>query len=65
MSEQPATSVGTTRAAGDGVDDEEFTDEIARATSSDLKVEGAFEREADGATTDTEAAKMDADEAGA
>lgn len=65
MSEQPATSVGTTRPAGDGVDDEEFTEEIGRTTSSDLKVEGAFEREDDGAVTDVEAAKMDADEASA
>jgi hypothetical protein len=34
----------------------------AEQTSSDLEVEGAFEREADGAATDTEAAKATGDE---
>ncbi len=62
MSEQPATSAGTTRPAGDGVDDAEFSEEVADATSSDLKVEGAFEKESDGAAGDTEAAKADGDE---
>ncbi|TAL25333.1 MAG: hypothetical protein EPN99_01810 [Frankiales bacterium] len=62
MSEQPATSAGTTRPAGEGVDDKELADQVADATSSDLEVEGAFEREADGAASDTEAAKADADD---
>ncbi len=62
MSEQPATSAGTTRAAGDGVDDQELESQVAEQTSSDLEVEGAFEREADGAASDTEVAKADADE---
>ncbi len=56
MSEQPATSAGTTRPAGDGVSDEEMSSEVAEQTSSDLKVEEAFEQEADGAASDTEAA---------
>lgn len=62
MSEQPATDAGTTRPAGEGVDDPEFREEVAEQTSSDLAVEGAFEREHDGAATDTEAAKETGDE---
>lgn len=63
MSEQPATTQGTTTEAGDGVDDREFAAEVGEQTSSDLKVEGAFEREGDGATSDVEAAREDADDA--
>lgn len=66
MSEQPsdtpATDAGTTRPAGEGVDDKELTEQVADSTSSDLEVEGAFERESDGAASDTEAAKADADD---
>ena len=62
MSEQPATDAGTTRPAGEGVDDKEMTEQVADSTSSDLEVEGAFERESDGAASDTEAAKADGDE---
>ena len=66
MSEQPAdspaTDAGTTRPAGEGVDDQEMTEQVADSTSSDLEVEGAFERESDGAASDTEAAKADADD---
>ena len=62
MSEQPATSAGTTRAAGEGVDDQELAQQVARQTDSNLEVEGAFEREADGASSDTEAAKASGDE---
>ena len=36
--------------------------EVADQTSSDLKADDVFEREADGAAGDTEAAKADADE---
>ncbi len=64
MSEQPATSAGTTRPAGEGVDDEEFTDEVGDQTSSDLKTEQVFENEKDGTYTETEVAKADADELG-
>ena len=53
MSEQP----GTTRPAGEGVSDDEMAEQVAEQTSNDLAVEEAFEREADGATTDTEAAE--------
>jgi uncharacterized protein with von Willebrand factor type A (vWA) domain len=69
MSEQPdgvdttpATDAGTTRPAADGVGDEQLLEQVAEQTSSDLDVEGAFEREADGAATDTEAAKATGDE---
>lgn len=49
-------------AAGEGVSDEEFADQVAEQTSSDLKHADVFEREADGVTTDTEAAKASADD---
>lgn len=62
MSEQPATSAGTTQAAGEGVSDQELASQVADQTSSDLEVEEAFERESDGAATDTEAAKATGDE---
>jgi hypothetical protein len=58
MTEQP----GTTRPAGEGVSDEEFAQEVAESTSSDLKAEDVFERESDGASSETEAAKADGDE---
>lgn len=62
MSEQPATEAGTTRPAGEGVDDEQLRKQVAGQTSSDLEVEEAFERESGGASSDTEAAKADGDE---
>jgi hypothetical protein len=62
MSEQPATDAGTTKPAGEGVDDKELAAQVADQTSSDLEAEGAFEREADGAATDIEVAKADADD---
>lgn len=62
MTEQPATSAGTTQPAGEGVDDEELAQQVGGQTDSNLEVEGAFEREADGAASDTEAAKATADE---
>lgn len=63
MSEQPATNAGTTRPAGEGVDDEEFASEVGEQTPSDLKVEDVFEREGEGATSGVEAAKESADDA--
>ena len=48
--------------AGDGVSDEGFAAQVAEQTSSDLKYADVFERETEGATTDTEAAKATADE---
>ena len=62
MSEQPATSAGTTKPAGEGVGDDELAAQVAEQTSSDLEVEEAFERERDGATSDTEIAKASGDE---
>ena len=48
--------------AGEGLTDQEMAKEVARQTSSELKRKDFFEREADGTTTDTEAAKAEADE---
>lgn len=50
---------GQTRPAGEGVSDEEMAREVADQTSSDLKADDVFEREADGAASDVEAAKAD------
>jgi hypothetical protein len=47
----------STQPAGAGVSDEEFVEQVEGQTSSDLEVEEKFEAEADGATSDTEAAK--------
>ena len=58
----PATDAGTTRPAGDGLADDQLTEEVAEQTSNDLDVEGAFERESDGAASDTEVAKATGDE---
>ena len=62
MTEQPATSAGTTQAAGEGLGDEELERQVADQTDSNLEVEETFERESDGAATDTEAAKATGDE---
>jgi hypothetical protein len=62
MSEQPATDAGTTRPAGEGVSDEQLAEQVGEQTSSDLEAEDVFERESDGAATDTEAAKADGSE---
>jgi len=53
---------GNVRPAGEGLSDEEMADQVAGQTASDLKNSDVFEREADGASTDTEAAKASADE---
>jgi hypothetical protein len=50
--------------AGDGISDEEMVKQVAGQTSSDLKYADVFEREADGTTTDVEAAKASADDLG-
>lgn len=62
MTEQPATSAGTTRPAGEGVDERELAEQVGEQTDSNLEVEDVFEREADGAATETEAAKATADD---
>jgi large subunit ribosomal protein L4 len=61
VSEQP-TDAGTTKPAGEGVSDKDAAKEVAEQTSSDLKAEDVFEREADTASTETEAAEATADE---
>lgn len=62
MSEQPATEAGTTRPAGEGISTDDMADQVGDQTSSDLEAEDVFSREADGAATDTEAAKADGSE---
>jgi hypothetical protein len=56
------TDEKNTQPAGAGLSDEEMAKEVAEQTSSDLKYADVFKREADGTTTDTEAAKATADE---
>jgi hypothetical protein len=51
--------MGETRPAGEGVSDDEMVKEVADQTSSDLAAEDVFEREADGAASDTEIAKTE------
>ena len=53
---------GETRPAGEGVSDDEMAREVADQTSSDLKADDVFEREADGVASDVEAAKADPDD---
>ena len=58
----PATDAGTTKPAGEGVDDSTFVEQVGEQTDSNLEVDDVFERERDGAATDTEAAKATGDE---
>jgi hypothetical protein len=51
-----------TRPAGEGLTDEEMVEQVAGQTASDLKYRDVFEREADGAASDVEAAKASADD---
>lgn len=53
---------GDTRAAGEGVSDDEFRRQVAEQSSSDLKEADVFKRESDGTSTDVEAAKASADD---
>jgi hypothetical protein len=55
--------MGDTKAAGDGLSDEEMVKQVNDQTDSELEQKDYFEREADGTVSDTEAAKADADEA--
>jgi hypothetical protein len=55
-------SPGTTKPAGEGISDEQAAAEVADQTSSDRKAEDVFEREGDGASTDTEAKEASADD---
>jgi hypothetical protein len=54
--------MGETKPAGEGVSDEDMARQVADQTSSDLKADDVFEREADGAASETEAAKAGPDE---
>ncbi|SHH55575.1 hypothetical protein SAMN05443575_4073 [Jatrophihabitans endophyticus] len=54
--------MGETHKAGEGVSDQEMVEQVNDQTSSDEKWADVSKREADGATTDTELAKADADE---
>lgn len=58
---EPGTH-GETHAAGEGLSDEEMVEQVGGQTDTELEWKDVFEREADGATTETEAAKADADE---
>jgi protease I len=62
MSEQPATTTGTTKPAAEGLADHELAEQVGEQTSSDLQAEDVFERESGGAASDTEAAKADGSE---
>jgi hypothetical protein len=55
---------GDVTKAGEGLTDEEMAEQVADQTSSDLRESDVFKREAEGATTETEAAKASADELG-
>jgi hypothetical protein len=62
MSEQPATSRRNHPARRRRRRRPGARQQVAEQTDSDLEVEGAFEREADGAATDVEAAKATGDD---
>lgn len=53
---------GETTKAGDGLSDEEMVAQVNEQTPSEEHYKDVFEREKDGATTETEAAKASADE---
>jgi large subunit ribosomal protein L4 len=55
--EAAVTDKGETERAGEGVSDKEMVSEVEGATSSDREAEPAFEAEAEGASSETEAAK--------
>ena len=54
--------MGEHKQAGDGVSDAEMAEQVAGQTDSDLEAEDVFAREADGAASETEAAKATGDE---
>lgn len=60
----PATDAGTTKPAGEGLSDEQMSQTIAGETSPDLDAEDVFEREAEGAASDTAVADATADDLG-
>jgi hypothetical protein len=58
----PATERGHTAAAGEGADDMDIAEEVREQTSKDLRAEQVFERESDGAASDTAIDKAGPDE---
>ncbi len=48
--------------AGEGLSDEEMVKQVSEQSDSEMEQKDWFERESDGTTTDTEAAKAGADE---
>jgi hypothetical protein len=48
--------------AGEGLSDDEMVEQVNRQTDSELQQADVFRREADGVSTDTEAAKASGDE---
>ncbi len=55
--EPAVTDKGETKPAGEGVSDEEMAAEVEEATSGEIADAPKFEAEAEGASSDTEAAK--------
>jgi len=53
---------GNVHPAGEGLSDEQMAQQVADQTPSEERYADVFEREADGTTTDTEAAKATGDE---
>ncbi len=53
---------GNVHAAGEDLSDDELAQQVADQTPSEERHADVFKREADGATTETEAAKASADE---
>ena len=53
---------GETHKAGEGLSDEEMVAQVNDQAPAEEHYKDVFEREADGTTTDTEAAKATADE---
>lgn len=61
-STEPATSQGTTRAAGTGTSDEQFARKVADQTDPNLDAQDVFDRESSGTSTDKSASDSDADD---
>ena len=57
------TGMSDDKLAGEGLTDEEMVEQVGGQTDSELEHKDYFQRESKGTTTDTEAAKADADEA--
>ncbi len=53
---------GETKPAGEGLTDAEMVEQVARQTDSERRWTDVFEREREGAGSETEAAKADADD---